>query len=478
MKRAALRGLVVAVVVLFAGTTALVVLLSRAASVLASTDEVIANRAAPNIVALQTIRADVQQQHALVDEWVLGAPGDSAVRRARIDALRREAAQSRHDYLSLPPTWFPETPRMDALRREATRSREAYLALERAPGDASPRAALMDSLDHFDSVVDRFRSLPPGDSADTSGALYELDAAVGQVGGNLARATDFWADVAKAASRDAMGVSRTLLPSAILLGIVSAAAAVGTILLTFRSVRQAEALAESSRRSLERKAEELEAFAGRVAHDLLSPLMTVGLGLDLAQRRAAAFGEPRTSAAISRASATLQRVRAFVADLLEFARSGARPLPGTHTPVDGVVRDVAEEFEPIAQEAHVELHVESVTDRDVRCSPGVLTSLVSNLVENAVKYLVSSEMRRVVVRALDLGKEVRVEVEDTGPGIAPSDQERLFDPFVHGPGSSTLAIGLGLATVRRLAEAHGGHAGVQSEPGHGAVFWFSIPSVA
>jgi signal transduction histidine kinase len=477
VKSAPLRGLIVAVVFLFAGTAALVVLLSCAAADLASTNEVIANRAAPSIVALQTIRADVQQEHALVDEWVLGAPGDSAIRRARMDALRREATQSRHDYLALPPPWIAQTPRLDTLRREAARSREAYLSLHRAPGDATPRAALMDSLDHFDSVVDRFRALPPGDGADTSGALYELDAAVGQVGGNLARATDFWADVAKAASSDAKRVSRTLLPSAILLGIVSAAAAVGTILLTFRSVRRADALAEASRRALERKAEELEAFAGRVAHDLLSPLMTVGLGLDLAQRRAGGAG-PRTTAAIARASATLLRVRAFVSDLLEFARSGAKPHPGTRTSVDGVVRDVAEEFEPIAQEAHVELHVESATERDVRCSAGVLTSLVSNLVENAVKYLVSSDTRLVVVRALDLGKVVRVEVEDTGPGIAPSDQETLFDPFVRGPGASGSGVGLGLATVRRLAEAHGGHAGVRSEPGHGSVFWFSIPSVA
>jgi signal transduction histidine kinase len=105
----------------------------------------------------------------------------------------------------------------------------------------------------------------------------------------------------------------------------------------------------------------------------------------------------------------------------------------------------------------------------------VLTSLVSNLVQNAIKHLVGSEVRRVVVRALDLGKEVRVEVEDTGPGIALSDQERMFDPFVRGRGASGPGIGLGLATVRRLAEAHGGHAGVRSEAGRGAVFWFSVP---
>jgi len=126
----------------------------------------------------------------------------------------------------------------------------------------------------------------------------------------------------------------------------------------------------------------------------------------------------------------------------------------------------------------VDLCIEEVPSCDVRCSPGVLTSLLSNLVQNAIKYVADSEVRRVVVRTRDLGNEIRVEVEDTGPGVPPSDQQRMFDPFVRGPGAAGPGIGLGLATVRHLAEAHGGHAGVRSEPGHGAVFWFSVPYAA
>jgi signal transduction histidine kinase len=449
MSRAPLRGLVIAVLVLFAGTAALVLMLSRAAASLSSKDEVIAQRAAPAIIELQTLRANVQQQRQLADEWVLGAPGDPGVRAAKMDLLHREAAQDR----------------------------QAYLALAEAPGEAPTRKALVTALDRFDSLVARVRSQPPGHSANPSGDLYELDAAIGDVGRSLANAADFSADAAKKAAEQAIGVSRRLLPSAILLGVLSAAAAVVTIALTYRSVRHAQDLEERSRRALENKAEELEAFAGRVAHDLLSPLTTVGLGLDLAQRRAGESQDAPSSAAIARASATLQRVRGFVSDLLEFARAGARPPPGVHTQVDAVVSEVAQELEPIAHDASVELRVEPLPGRDVRCSPGVLTSLVSNLVQNAIKYVASSDVRRVVIRAFDLGEEVRVEVEDTGPGIPRSDQERLFDPFVRGRGAKAPGIGLGLATVRRLAEAHGGHAGVRSEPGHGSVFWFSVPGV-
>jgi signal transduction histidine kinase len=449
VKRAPLRWLAVAVVVLLVGSSAMVALLSRAAAVLASTDDVITNRAVPSIIALQAIRADAQQQHALADEWLLDAPGDPRVRASRLDALRTDLEQNRH----------------------------AYVALPRAPGEAPVRKAVETALDRFESAVDRARAAAPRSDPDVSSLLLELDSTIGLAGGELARATDFSADVAKTSVSEGHRIARTLLPWANVLGVVGSAAVFVTIVLTYYSVRQARVLAQQSRRALEDKAAELDVFAGRVAHDLLSPLMTVGLGLDFAQRRAGGVEDARASAAISRASATLQRVRVFVTDLLEFARAGARPPPGVHTQVDEIVREVAGDFEAIAHDSGVELRVESMPSQDVRCSPGVLTSLVSNLVQNAVRYVTESDVRRVVVRARDLGEEVRVEVEDTGPGIPLSDQRRLFEPFVRGTARGP-GVGLGLATVRRLAEAHGGHVGVHSEPGHGAVFWFSVPRAA
>jgi len=294
----------------------------------------------------------------------------------------------------------------------------------------------------------------------------------------VARATDSDASSARFDAEEATTVSRSLLPSAIILETVALVAAAIAVALTLRSARRAEAVAERGRASLERRADELEAFAGRVAHDLLSPLMAIGLALDLAQRQGGEANGPTTRAALTRASGTLQRARAFVGDLLDFARAGARPPPGARAQVADVMREVVEQFEPIARESRVELCVEPVTPREVRCSPGVLTSLVSNLVQNAIKYVADSPERRVVVRELVSEDDVRVEVEDTGPGIPAAEQERLFEPFVRGREARAGGIGLGLATVRRLAEAHGGHSGVRSQPGAGSVFWFSVPSVS
>jgi signal transduction histidine kinase len=166
-----------------------------------------------------------------------------------------------------------------------------------------------------------------------------------------------------------------------------------------------------------------------------------------------------------------------VSDLLEFARAGAAPPPGVRTEVAEIVQDVADEFGPVAREAQAELAVEQTLSGFVHCSPGVLTSLLSNLVQNAIKYLGDARVRRIVIRALDLGAEVRFEVEDTGPGISEADQSRLFEPYARGRDAKVPGLGIGLATVRRLAEAHGGHAGVLSQPGQGARFWVTLPVV-
>jgi signal transduction histidine kinase len=99
---------------------------------------------------------------------------------------------------------------------------------------------------------------------------------------------------------------------------------------------------------------------------------------------------------------------------------------------------------------------------------------VSNLVGNAVKYMGNATDRRVTVRAGDLGPCLRVEVEDRGPGVPPEQRDRIFQMYERAAGSTQPGLGLGLATVRRLAEGHGGAAGLES-PSVGSRFWFELP---
>ncbi|HUB08980.1 MAG TPA: ATP-binding protein, partial [Myxococcales bacterium] len=98
-----------------------------------------------------------------------------------------------------------------------------------------------------------------------------------------------------------------------------------------------------------------------------------------------------------------------------------------------------------------------------------------NLVRNAIKYMDDTRLRRITLRVSAVDGKLRFEVEDSGPGVAPDLVERIFEPYVRGPETGQPGLGLGLATVRRLAEAHGGAVGFLPAPRRGSCFWFELP---
>ena len=100
---------------------------------------------------------------------------------------------------------------------------------------------------------------------------------------------------------------------------------------------------------------------------------------------------------------------------------------------------------------------------------------LTNLISNAIKY--GPKEQPVTMRLLEIDDAVRVETHDEGPGIPPEVQQRLFERFYRAPSVKhrQSGIGLGLYISRRLVELHGGHIHVESEPGHGTTFWFTLP---
>ncbi|HUJ28316.1 MAG TPA: HAMP domain-containing sensor histidine kinase [Myxococcales bacterium] len=254
------------------------------------------------------------------------------------------------------------------------------------------------------------------------------------------------------------------------LDAVSALLALIATALTWRVIRQNQRLHEESRRVTERKVEELELFASRVAHDILSPLSAVSLCLAVAEKSSPA---PQAADAIQRGHSSLARVRRIVDGLLGFARAGAAPEPGAHTPVTPVVAGLVEELAPVAAEAGTEIHADVPEGLAVACTSGVLLSLLGNLMRNAVKYMGDSTKREVALRARAKRGRVLFEVIDTGPGVPLG--AKAFEPYVRGSNTSVPGIGLGLATVKRLAEAHGGSVGLKPNPRGGSIFSFELP---
>jgi signal transduction histidine kinase len=100
--------------------------------------------------------------------------------------------------------------------------------------------------------------------------------------------------------------------------------------------------------------------------------------------------------------------------------------------------------------------------------------VLSNLLGNAVKY--TPRGGRVIVRAARAGDQLAFEVEDTGPGLSAEAQAHVFERFWQAPETAAQGAGLGLYIARGIVEAHGGRIEVESEPGHGALFRFTLPA--
>jgi signal transduction histidine kinase len=237
--------------------------------------------------------------------------------------------------------------------------------------------------------------------------------------------------------------------------------------------RRLEEVERDGREAELREANEaLGQFAGRVAHDVLSPLSTTMLALDAV--RTACLHDPPALRATERGVAALNRVQALVDSLLAFARAGGKPEVDATAELGQVLPELFEGLQAQAEQRQIVLSLAPLPQGQVACSAGVLVSIVNNLVQNAMKYMADTGERRISVRVLDAGPRWHVDVTDTGAGIPEDQQQRIFEPYVRFAKAGA-GIGLGLATVDRLVRAHAGAVGVRSKLGSGSTFWFELP---
>jgi signal transduction histidine kinase len=133
-------------------------------------------------------------------------------------------------------------------------------------------------------------------------------------------------------------------------------------------------------------------------------------------------------------------------------------------------------MQPQADEARVELVVDLPAEPlHLQLDPDRIVQVLANLIGNALKF--TPPGGRVHVRCLAAESTFRCEVVDTGVGIAPADRPRLFQRFgqLEIGARKRGSTGLGLSISKAIVEAHGGQIGVDSEPGRGSTFWFTLP---
>lgn len=171
-----------------------------------------------------------------------------------------------------------------------------------------------------------------------------------------------------------------------------------------------------------------------------------------------------------------QQVERLRQDLLDVAaiEAGRLSFEPHEVRLADVVNDVLDTVAAPAQERELELSADvSAGLPAVWADRERVGQVLANLVGNAVKFTPAGG--RVSVRAFADGGEARVVVADTGPGIPPEHLPHVFDRFWQARGTRRAGAGLGLAIARGIVEAHGGRIGVESEPGAGSRFFFTLP---
>ena len=217
-------------------------------------------------------------------------------------------------------------------------------------------------------------------------------------------------------------------------------------------------------------------FIGMVSHELRTPLTVVTGAVNTILD--AKIDPADTRVLLQDAAWGAETMADIVENLLELSRWQSRRLVLDQEPLD-VADVVAEVFDQSHRRSDRHRLVANIVPRlpTVRADRTRLTRILDNLVDNAIKY--SPHGGEVTVTAQKEDTSIVVGVHDTGIGISKPNQAKLFTPFERletVPGTAVQGVGLGLVVCRRLVEAHGGRIWVESEPGKGSTFYFTLPT--
>jgi signal transduction histidine kinase len=216
-----------------------------------------------------------------------------------------------------------------------------------------------------------------------------------------------------------------------------------------------------------------------VTHDLRSPLQTIALATANLREAEVEASRWTTGHGLERIQRAADRMNRLIGDLADFESIAAGRLSVVTTPhtVTAIVEESVASCAAFANRRNVALTYEVASGLPrVQCDRDRVLQVIGNLVDNAIKVATAGDS--VSVRASPLDHEVVFSVSDTGPGIPLADQGHLFDRYWRGPNSRYRGTGLGLAIARAIVEAHRGRIWVESEPGRGTTFHFTIPVAA
>ena len=245
-----------------------------------------------------------------------------------------------------------------------------------------------------------------------------------------------------------------------------------------RQLREAGQATQAALARAEAASDAKSDFLRLASHELRSPLASVVAHLDLLRRAGVDGWPPRQAALLDRAEASADRLAEVVDAVLQHSRIGRPDFGVEAEDIDlaGLAQEVVSDLQPRATAKDVRMVLETCDGPHMPSDPRLLRLVLSRLLENAIKFTDAGEVR---LRLEQDAREVRITVSDTGRGIPPEDQARIFDPFHGGEDvkhKHETGLGLGLAVVRQAVAVLNGSLGLQSSPGAGSVFTVTFPA--
>ncbi len=231
---------------------------------------------------------------------------------------------------------------------------------------------------------------------------------------------------------------------------------------------------EQTMQNLARSNAELEQFAYVASHDLQEPLRMVGNYTQLLQRRYAGKLDADADDFINYAVDGAKRMHTLINDLLNFSRVSSRGKDRVPVDAEAVLARTLQDLSAVIRESQAEITHDPLPA--VLADDGQIGQLLQNLIANGIKFR-GDAPPRVHVSAEPEGAGYRFSVKDNGIGIAPDYFDRIFVIFQRLQGRAAYpGNGIGLAVCKKIVERHGGRIWVESPPGEGATFHFTLPA--
>jgi PAS domain S-box-containing protein len=238
--------------------------------------------------------------------------------------------------------------------------------------------------------------------------------------------------------------------------------------------KDAERALEAKADELSRSNQELEQFAYVASHDLQEPLRMVSNYTQLLARRYKDKLDADANDFIDFAVDGAKRMQDLIHDLLQYARVGTRGKGFKPAPLGDVVSEALANLSSAVEESRAEVHVGTLPT--LPCDGVQLAQVLQNLIGNAIKFHRPGQTPVVRISAAQADHTWTICVADNGIGIEPKYFDRIFQMFqrLHGRGDYP-GTGIGLALCRKIVERHGGRIRVDSTPGQGTTFSFTMP---